>query len=96
VIGGKHRCWGGRELAGHITRSDDDAARVDGQSSSLQVCGQHFRRMPQFRQSSQRPLAVLDFVHLRVTQKIFYFRKAKLRLSYLEKDLYSGFQICSS
>jgi hypothetical protein len=27
------------------------------------------------RQSSQRPLAVLDYVHLRVTQKIFYFKK---------------------
>jgi hypothetical protein len=38
------------------------------------------------RQSSQRPLAVLDFVHLRVTQIIFYYKKAKLRLSYLEKD----------
>jgi hypothetical protein len=38
-----------------------------------------------FRQSSQRPLAVLDFVHLRVTQIIFYFKKAISRLSYLEK-----------
>jgi hypothetical protein len=38
------------------------------------------------RQSSQRPLAVLDFVHLRVTQIIVYYKNAKLRLSYLEKD----------
>ncbi len=47
------------------------------------------------RQSSQRPLAFLDFVHLRLTQIIVYFKKAKLRLSYLEKDLYLRFQICS-
>jgi hypothetical protein len=40
------------------------------------------------RQSSQRPLAVLDFVDLRVTQIIFYFKKSKFLLSesYLEKD----------
>ena len=38
------------------------------------------------RQSSQRPLAFLDFFHLRVTQIIVYYKNANLRLSYLEKD----------
>ncbi len=38
------------------------------------------------RQSSQHPLDFLDFVHLRVTQIIVYYKNAKLRLSYLEKD----------
>ncbi len=41
---------------------------------------------PCSRQSSQRPLAVLDFVHLRVTQIIVYYKNENLRLSYLEKD----------
>jgi hypothetical protein len=40
----------------------------------------------QRRQSSQRPLDFLDFVQLRVTQIIVYYKNTKLRLSYLEKD----------
>jgi hypothetical protein len=38
------------------------------------------------RQSSQHPMDFLDFLQLRVTQIIVNYKKAKLRLSYLEKD----------
>jgi hypothetical protein len=86
---GRH---GGRKAAGRAYRGGckqgrpTEMSRRDLMKTDVSGRDQSRSRRAPRRQSSQRPLAFLDFVHLRVTQIIVYFKKAKLRLSYLEKD----------